>query len=92
MQILVVRSLHLGKRAAARLQAGKRRNWRWRKHQLMFLDVLLPKTRPICVCVCVHSGMRQGNDVGTTYRSAIYTYTQEQLEEALASRDEFQKV
>lgn len=56
----------------------------------MFLDVLLPKTRPISVCV--HSGMRQGNDVGTTYRSAIYTYTQEQLKEALASRDEFQKV
>uniref|UniRef100_A0A673ANS7 Mitochondrial peptide methionine sulfoxide reductase n=1 Tax=Sphaeramia orbicularis TaxID=375764 RepID=A0A673ANS7_9TELE len=37
-------------------------------------------------------GMRQGNDVGTTYRSAIYTYTQQQLEEALASRDQYQKV
>uniref|UniRef100_A0A674CTP6 peptide-methionine (S)-S-oxide reductase n=1 Tax=Salmo trutta TaxID=8032 RepID=A0A674CTP6_SALTR len=36
-------------------------------------------------------GMRQGNDVGTTYRSAIYTYTQEQLEEALASKDDYQK-
>ncbi|XP_028809044.1 mitochondrial peptide methionine sulfoxide reductase [Denticeps clupeoides] len=37
-------------------------------------------------------GMRQGNDVGTTYRSTIYTYTPEQLQEALASRDEYQKV
>ncbi|XP_054618512.1 mitochondrial peptide methionine sulfoxide reductase isoform X2 [Dunckerocampus dactyliophorus] len=37
-------------------------------------------------------GMRQGNDVGTTYRSAIYAYTQQQLEEALASRDQYQKV
>ncbi|KAM4521606.1 mitochondrial peptide methionine sulfoxide reductase isoform 1-T1 [Odontesthes bonariensis] len=37
-------------------------------------------------------GMRQGNDVGTTYRSAIYTYTQPQLQEALASKDEYQKV
>nr|XP_057921410.1 mitochondrial peptide methionine sulfoxide reductase isoform X2 [Doryrhamphus excisus] len=36
-------------------------------------------------------GMRQGNDVGTTYRSAIYTYTQPQLAEALASRDQYQK-
>ncbi|XP_022048416.2 mitochondrial peptide methionine sulfoxide reductase isoform X2 [Acanthochromis polyacanthus] len=37
-------------------------------------------------------GMRQGNDVGTTYRSAIYTYTQQQLEEALASKDQYQKI
>ncbi|XP_054910398.1 mitochondrial peptide methionine sulfoxide reductase isoform X1 [Poeciliopsis prolifica] len=37
-------------------------------------------------------GMRQGNDVGTTYRSAIYAYTQEQLDEALASKDQYQKV
>ncbi|KAL2082478.1 hypothetical protein ACEWY4_022296 [Coilia grayii] len=36
-------------------------------------------------------GMRQGNDVGTTYRSSIYTYTPEQLQQALASRDEYQK-
>ncbi|XP_072218663.1 mitochondrial peptide methionine sulfoxide reductase isoform X2 [Leuresthes tenuis] len=40
----------------------------------------------------VCTGMRQGNDVGTTYRSAIYTYTQPQLQEALASKDEYQKV
>ncbi|XP_070843040.1 mitochondrial peptide methionine sulfoxide reductase isoform X1 [Chaetodon trifascialis] len=37
-------------------------------------------------------GMRQGNDIGTTYRSAIYTDTTQHLEEALASKDEYQKV
>ncbi|KAI7799396.1 mitochondrial peptide methionine sulfoxide reductase [Triplophysa rosa] len=37
-------------------------------------------------------GMRQGNDVGTTYRSAIYAYTHEQLDQASHSKDEYQKV
>jgi peptide-methionine (S)-S-oxide reductase len=35
-------------------------------------------------------GMRQGNDVGTQYRSAIYTYSPGQLRAAEASRDAYQ--
>ena len=35
-------------------------------------------------------GMRQGNDAGTQYRSAIYAYGEEQMKAALASRDTFQ--
>ncbi|MBS7557438.1 MULTISPECIES: peptide-methionine (S)-S-oxide reductase MsrA [Pseudomonas] len=35
-------------------------------------------------------GMRQGNDVGTQYRSVIYTTNPTQLEQALHSRDVFQ--
>ena len=34
-------------------------------------------------------GMRQGNDMGSQYRSAIYASTAEQLEAAFASRDMF---
>jgi peptide-methionine (S)-S-oxide reductase len=36
-------------------------------------------------------GMRQGNDVGTQYRSAIYAATQEQIDAAEASREAYEK-
>jgi peptide-methionine (S)-S-oxide reductase len=36
-------------------------------------------------------GMRQGNDVGTQYRSAIYTYSDAQAKAARASQDAYEK-
>ncbi|MEW1888786.1 peptide-methionine (S)-S-oxide reductase MsrA [Streptomyces sp. NBC_00523] len=37
-------------------------------------------------------GFRQGNDVGTQYRSAVYTHTPDQATAAEASRQAYQKV
>ncbi|MET8339356.1 peptide-methionine (S)-S-oxide reductase MsrA [Streptosporangium canum] len=37
-------------------------------------------------------GMRQGNDVGTQYRSVVYFHSPEQEKSALTSRDAYQKV
>ena len=37
-------------------------------------------------------GMRQGNDAGTQYRSAIYAYGEEQLQAARATKQAFEKV
>ena len=35
-------------------------------------------------------GMRQGNDVGTQYRSGIYTFDEEQMAQAQGSRESYQ--
>ncbi|XP_073856352.1 mitochondrial peptide methionine sulfoxide reductase isoform X21 [Macaca fascicularis] len=40
----------------------------------------------------VCSGMRQGNDHGTQYRSAIYPTSAKQMEAALSSKEDYEKV
>jgi peptide-methionine (S)-S-oxide reductase len=35
--------------------------------------------------------MRQGNDMGTQYRSGIYTYSQEQYDVAVESKNQYQR-
>ena len=35
-------------------------------------------------------GMRQGNDIGTQYRSGIYTYSKAQLKQAMNSKEHYQ--
>ncbi|XP_014788226.1 peptide methionine sulfoxide reductase MsrA 1 isoform X4 [Octopus bimaculoides] len=35
-------------------------------------------------------GMRQGNDIGTTYRSAIYCYGEQQLKEAQETKEKYE--
>jgi peptide-methionine (S)-S-oxide reductase len=37
-------------------------------------------------------GMRQGNDAGTQYRSALYTHSEAQAQAAAASREAYQRV
>lgn len=36
-------------------------------------------------------GMRQGNDTGTQYRSGIYTYSQKQMDQAAATREDYKQ-
>ena len=38
-----------------------------------------------------HKAWRQGNDVGTQYRSGIYTCNSEQKAAAIESRDKYQR-
>ncbi|SDA88395.1 peptide-methionine (S)-S-oxide reductase MsrA [Sinorhizobium sp. NFACC03] len=66
-------------------------------HAEVVLVVYDPETVPLATLLKTFfeehdptQGMRQGNDIGTTYRSAIYTYDDEHLAEAKAARTTFQ--
>lgn len=62
--------------------------------QLVFDPTIVPYARLLALFWEGHDptqGMRQGNDRGTQYRSGIYTFSEEQQREALASRDRYQQ-
>ena len=66
-------------------------------HAEVVLVVFDPKVMPFSEILKVFweshdptQGMQQGNDVGTQYRSVIYTTTEAQLQEATGSRDRYQ--
>lgn len=66
---------------------------------ILMMSVVIVLLRLVCgvpyfpfVCVCVYVGMRQHNDHGTPYRSAIYTSSPAQQELALKSKVAFQQV
>ncbi|MGW3243013.1 peptide-methionine (S)-S-oxide reductase MsrA [Streptomyces sp. NPDC001070] len=61
--------------------------------RVVFDPALLPYGELLRVFWEAHDptqGFRQGNDIGTQYRSAVYTHSPEQLATALASRDAYQ--
>jgi peptide-methionine (S)-S-oxide reductase len=67
-------------------------------HAEVVMVVFDPKTLPFARVLQLFweshdptQGMRQGNDVGTQYRSAIFAESEAQLEEARASRDAYQQ-
>ena len=60
----------------------------WNKKLIDLSDLL----KMFWECHDPTQGNRQGNDRGTQYRSAIFTYNQKQLEMALASKDCYQKL
>jgi peptide-methionine (S)-S-oxide reductase len=62
--------------------------------QIWFDPAVIPYTQLLKVFWEQHNptqGMRQGGDVGTQYRSGLYTYSEGQLAEAEETRNLFQK-
>ena len=58
----------------------------WSRPALDFSDLL----KLFWECHDPTQGNRQGNDTGSQYRSAIYTFTPQHLQQALASKDAYQ--